>query len=90
MNVVINALVLNANRACIETVFYNAGKAICSDLSKVLKRMINFYFDRYLETNNSLNVRQYGFHRGCSIGDILVLLSKDGIIPFIALETIRV
>lgn len=65
-------------------------EAIFSALFIVMNSMINFYFVRYLETNNSLNVRQYGFRRGCSIGDILVLLSKDGVIPFIALETVRV
>lgn len=45
-------------------------EAICSALSKVIKSMNNFYFVRYL--------------RGSSTGDVLVLLSKDGVIPFIA------
>ena len=51
--------------------------AICSALSKVMESMVNHHLVRYLESNNLLNDRQYGFRKGRSTGDLMAFLSEQ-------------
>ncbi|XP_065356404.1 uncharacterized protein LOC135950804 [Calliphora vicina] len=42
-----------------------------------MESMVNYHLAKYLESNNLLNDRQYGFRRRRSTGDLLAFLSEN-------------